>query len=202
MTTPMSDEQLAEIRQRLAATTAGPWTARDLYVIAPDDVHIADFEWLANTDEEWAEFKANTVFAAAARQDVPALLAEVERLRAELEDARAELGRRVAPVEMLALKRQRDEAQAEVKQWRATFGETALRDSLARLARTEAERDAAREQVKRVRDEKLLRQAIADPGAYVARRWDSGVPGKGHPETVASWAARAIVAALDGTGMT
>ncbi|WP_433233870.1 hypothetical protein [Actinomadura nitritigenes] len=84
MTEPMSDEQLAAIRARVEAATAGPWTVRDLYVIASGDMHIGDFEWLADTNAEWAEFKANAVFAAAARQDVPDLLAEVERLRTSM----------------------------------------------------------------------------------------------------------------------
>lgn len=78
MADPMSPEQLAAIRARLDATTDGPWTVRDLYIIAPGDVHIGDFEWLADTDGQWEEFKANVAFAAAARQDVPALLDEVE----------------------------------------------------------------------------------------------------------------------------
>lgn len=102
------------------------------------------------TDERLAEIRADQ--DAMELAEVVDLLAEVERLRAELAAAHTEFGRRVAPVEMVALKRQRDEAQAEVKQWRATFGESALRDSLARLARTEAERDRLAEQVKRVRE--------------------------------------------------
>lgn len=88
MADPMTPEHRAEIRARVDATTSGPWTVRDLYVIAPGDVHIADFEWLADGDEEWAEFQANAVFVAAARQDVPALVDEVEQLRAALAEVK------------------------------------------------------------------------------------------------------------------
>ncbi|WP_433465732.1 hypothetical protein [Spirillospora sp. CA-128828] len=82
----MTPEQLAEIRQRVDGATAGPWKAEDLFVVAGEQ-HVADLEWLADTDEEWAEFGRNAVFVAAARQDVPALLDEVERLRAERDNA-------------------------------------------------------------------------------------------------------------------
>jgi len=89
MTEPISAEELAAIRQRANGATAGPWKAQDLFVVAGEQ-HIADCEWLADTDEEWKEFERNTAFVAAARQDVPALLDEVERLRTELYEAIAD----------------------------------------------------------------------------------------------------------------
>ena len=45
---------------------------------------------------------------------------------------------------------------------------------------------------------KLLRLAVSDPGGFVAREvWPSGVP-----ETTPGWAARAVLAALAGQGLT
>lgn len=147
----MADERLAEIRARVDATTTGPWAVRDLYVIAPGDVHIADFEWLADTDKEWAEFKANATFTAAARQDVPALLAEVERLRAE---ERLFVG--VVNERDQAL-RERNEARAERDEARAELATAVEERDAARLVskgRMMQEHDAIElaERVQRVRD--------------------------------------------------
>lgn len=131
MREPMSATRRRSVGQR-AESAVNRTDVEDLLRVCAEDVP-------ALLEELAAVIGENNRLAGAATQ----IEAERNILRAELEEARAELGRRVAPVEMLALKRQRDEAQAEVKQWRATFGETALRDSLARLARTEAERDTA-----------------------------------------------------------
>lgn len=77
---------LDAIRARVDATTAGPWEAR------MDEVRAAEIPatskkcrresfWLADTlgDED-------ATFIAHARTDIPALLAEVERLRAGIAD--------------------------------------------------------------------------------------------------------------------
>jgi hypothetical protein len=70
----LTDDELAAIEARCEAATAGPWDcdehtmliyARDEGVVAVVDHH-----------------RANVSFIAAARSDVPALLAEVRRLRA------------------------------------------------------------------------------------------------------------------------
>jgi hypothetical protein len=94
-TTPLTDGQLAEIGAREAAATPEPWTWTE------DGIQAANDEWVmwpANTGPGAAETAAgqlgacgrhtethaedNLTFLAHARQDVPALLAEVRRLRA------------------------------------------------------------------------------------------------------------------------
>lgn len=86
----MTPEQLAEIKAREQSATPGPWTVDGLYVKAAG-VHLADMEWLAETDAEWAQMSADAQFVAHTRQDVPALLAEVERLRAELTEIHGDI---------------------------------------------------------------------------------------------------------------
>jgi hypothetical protein len=80
--TTMTDEQLAEIRARCEAATGGPWEVGhkcEIYTRHYQVGPIGDF---------WEP--ADARFTAHAREDIPALLAEVERLRAD-----AELGRLV-----------------------------------------------------------------------------------------------------------
>jgi hypothetical protein len=80
---PLSEQQLAAIRAREAAAFRGPWYTDSLTehdgsvsvgVATQDDTWIIELSDIAAADAE---------FIAAARSDVPALLAEVERLRAE-----------------------------------------------------------------------------------------------------------------------
>lgn len=85
--TPLTPEREQEIREREAAATAGPWgrdAARGPYFHSdsPADqfgIRVGDAQFgrgaQALTDRE---------FAANAREDVPTLLAEIDRLRAEL----------------------------------------------------------------------------------------------------------------------
>jgi hypothetical protein len=78
----MTDEQLAAIRARCEAATGGPWEVGhkcEIYTRHYQVGPIGDF---------WEP--ADARFTAHAREDIPALLAEVERLRAD-----AELGRLV-----------------------------------------------------------------------------------------------------------
>lgn len=107
MTDRMTDQQLTDIAARANAATAGPWGVYEsgtLIDVAADleDTgcgyrarrEIARFEdepldndpahkaWSA--EEDWAQVQADAEFAAHARDDVPALLAEVRRLKAEL----------------------------------------------------------------------------------------------------------------------
>jgi hypothetical protein len=78
----MTPEQLAAIKARADAATAGPWfviKSRDVFsgVIAPGVETIGmDFEK-----------DANAKFTAHAREDIPALVAEVERLNARWDEA-------------------------------------------------------------------------------------------------------------------
>lgn len=85
MNTPMSPERLAGIAARTEAATPGPWDAYesdcDMHVgRSPDGPHVALFGRAS-----WHDVPADATFVAHARQDVPDLLAEVERLRVALE---------------------------------------------------------------------------------------------------------------------
>ncbi|MFD6240573.1 hypothetical protein ACFWFV_13775 [Streptomyces diastaticus] len=85
MTTPLSPEYLAEIAARIKAATAGPWCT-DGAEIYQGDEYSWDAFWVGETcrADEADGGTVDAAFIAHARTDVPALLAEVERLRAEL----------------------------------------------------------------------------------------------------------------------
>ena len=74
-------ERLAQIRQRCEAATPGPWVEEDGFILtAAGQRMVADF----------VPFSANSEFMAAARDDVPYLLAEIERLTAERDALQAD----------------------------------------------------------------------------------------------------------------
>lgn len=77
-TTPITDQQLDEIEARTTAASLGPWTVSEDYsdVLSPDGDQLASY-WNPTAETRNGEFIAH------AREDVPALLAEVRRLRAE-----------------------------------------------------------------------------------------------------------------------
>lgn len=85
---------LDEIKQRAEKATPGPWvyfpgefnTANDTGDHHGSVKSLADDWWIAAIDNvlDERETQANGVFIASAREDVLALVAEVERLRAEL----------------------------------------------------------------------------------------------------------------------
>jgi len=68
----LNDEQLAEIRKRAEAATAGPWYLNGDLLVYGDGPY--DYIWELETEKIKAEFIAH------AREDVPKLLAEIERL--------------------------------------------------------------------------------------------------------------------------
>jgi hypothetical protein len=107
----LTDQQLADIDARQQAATAGPWgvyesgsmidVAADLeetgcgyrarrgiarFEDEPLDNDPTHREWTA--EEDWAQVQADAEFVAHARQDVPALLAEVRALRSERDELR------------------------------------------------------------------------------------------------------------------
>ncbi|MFD6782300.1 hypothetical protein [Streptomyces diastaticus] len=88
MTTPLSPEYLAEIAARAEAATAGPWCT-DGAEIYQGDEYSWDAFWVGETcrADEADGGLLDAAFIAHARTDVPALLAEVERLRAALSSA-------------------------------------------------------------------------------------------------------------------
>lgn len=75
---PMTDERLAEIEARANAATPGPWRYTLYFVMSPSQGLIADI------GPGSASVNSDAAFIAHARTDVPALLAEVRRLREEI----------------------------------------------------------------------------------------------------------------------
>src|SRR5260221_188990 len=101
----MTGEELAAIRERAEAATPGPWQCFNGYVRArgtdedsPSDemcmVRIGPASNEGGIRAQWGNdlqaSRADAEFIARAREDIPALLAEVERLRA-LEEENAQL---------------------------------------------------------------------------------------------------------------
>ena len=77
----LDDEQLAEIERRAATATAGPWRAGDApYQCSIYSEH-ANICILMDGGTQGDEFWRNREFITHAREDVPALIAEVKRLR-------------------------------------------------------------------------------------------------------------------------
>ena len=88
---PLTDEQLAEIDARHFAARDGEWktttTQEDNAVVYVDHESIHNAVTVL-FEADWGEV-ADAEFIAHAHQDVPALLAEVKRLRAERDTAHA-----------------------------------------------------------------------------------------------------------------
>jgi hypothetical protein len=85
----MTDEELARIEALANAATPGPWEVR-----AHDDLFAVKGQsgWVASMDADTSAADAsNSEFIAAARDAVPALVAEVKRFRALLVRAAEEL---------------------------------------------------------------------------------------------------------------
>ena len=78
----MSEQELTEIEERANAATREPWIVGDAYVPTASLSAVSVY----GMGMEVAECQMDTdgAFIAAARADVPALVAEVRRLRAEL----------------------------------------------------------------------------------------------------------------------
>ena len=81
MTKRLTDEELAQIRERSEMASAGPWTLEGVAyesfaVMSPDYLYGEMFVVSVKDD---ADFIAN------AREDIPKLLAEIEMLRDEVE---------------------------------------------------------------------------------------------------------------------
>ena len=173
-------QQLDEIEDRANAATLGPWgiyESGSLIDIAADleetghgyrarrGIARFDEEPLDNDpghrewsgEEDWAQVQADAAYIAAMPPETArALVAEVRRLRAE----RDEYCNRIDTLTAVAKGNKRhvqemfqelQKAQAELDQWRATFGADALPDALARLKRAEDERDEARAALEQIR---------------------------------------------------
>ncbi|MFJ4974148.1 hypothetical protein ACIP6X_02155 [Streptomyces coeruleorubidus] len=134
---PLDDTQLAEIGARVEKATPGPWSAHEDWpgrVFSdgnPNYLHIARTTgWNAEANEE---------FIAHAREDVPALLVEVERLKTQLAQAREDaafMERNTLP----ELRRNVEHHQAGKQRWRER-----AEKAEARVTELEAERHTTNE---------------------------------------------------------
>ena len=71
----MNAEKLNEIKERAEKATSGPWDMQDdLFVVEGDGLILGDMVAKATSE-------ADAKFIAHAREDIPALVAEVERLQ-------------------------------------------------------------------------------------------------------------------------
>lgn len=129
----MTDLDLDAIEARANAAIDGPWVVKHEpaweadNVQHPDVITVGAQMWeaddepmtvcLVSTDHEDdpVDVLLDAEFIAHARTDVPALVAEVRRLR-ERAEAHA-----VTVQQAVAVERQRDEARAEVERWEADF---------------------------------------------------------------------------------
>ncbi|MFI8872391.1 hypothetical protein [Streptomyces sp. NPDC055243] len=152
MSARLSPQREAEIAARLEAAAPGPWTAVEL---PPNEESKHPAHWVKAEYEDSSGFVTSEViadcpwrqtdaeFIAHAREDVPALLTEVERQRAELAAVRA------------AVRAERDEVAVEVARFgiygTATSAAKALVARASELvdenASLRAERDEAQERV-------------------------------------------------------
>ncbi|MCX4596153.1 hypothetical protein OG819_42830 [Streptomyces sp. NBC_01549] len=84
---PLTEQQLTEIETRANAATPGPWCT-DSWEIYQGTEYEAGAEWIGETCRagEMDDSRADAEFVAAARTDVPLLLAEVRRLTAALDE--------------------------------------------------------------------------------------------------------------------
>jgi len=99
---PLSDEREKRIRERESKATAGPWELRSIMGREYDTLSCAYDLPGEEPLDEWTpvleimelprdEVYANWKFVAHAREDIPALLAEIDRLRLAVEFAIAAL---------------------------------------------------------------------------------------------------------------
>ena len=100
---PMTEERIAEIRAREKAATQGAWRAKSEALEADECGNAtAEMTYVSTNDKgicilygrghDDANAQEDAAFIAHAREDIPALLDEVERLRAENEKLREEFG--------------------------------------------------------------------------------------------------------------
>lgn len=88
----LSETRLAEIEARAAAATAGPWCT-DSWEIYQGTEYVPGISfWIGETCRDTSELgqdRADAAFVAAARSDVPALVAEVRRQAAQIAELEA-----------------------------------------------------------------------------------------------------------------
>lgn len=135
MTAPLSEQQLAEIAARVAAATRGPWeTDTDTYTEHDGSTSIG----IANASDLWIVplqnlDPADAAFIAAAREDVPALLADATLLRSELVERTTFLTRVAADLERATARVAELEAERHTTNEALDDAVKAIREKDARL---------------------------------------------------------------------
>ncbi|WP_282790859.1 hypothetical protein [Streptomyces sp. CC224B] len=96
---PLTSEQLDQIEARATAATPGPWCTDSWEIYQGAEYQPGVSPWIGETCRGTSSLRqdcADAVFVAAARTDVPALLAEVRRLRAQRKYLVGQLAKRDA----------------------------------------------------------------------------------------------------------
>jgi hypothetical protein len=79
----LSEEEIEEIKTRFVCATAGPWKS---FIEGREEMSGSDFIMTGGEDIYLSgATKADQDFIAHARQDIPRLVAEVERLKVEVD---------------------------------------------------------------------------------------------------------------------
>ncbi|MYR28648.1 MULTISPECIES: hypothetical protein [unclassified Streptomyces] len=154
---PLTPERLREIAERAAAATAGPWCS-DSAEIHQGAEYVAGALWIGETCrvDDADGGAADAAFVAAARADVPDLLAEVTRLRAEVDQLRdVEL----VGVNLALYEEQQDTARLRVANRNARERAARWRGDATVLGNTA---DYATEQAAELRDELAARPSRAE----------------------------------------
>jgi hypothetical protein len=138
----MTDAELDAIEARCRAATSGPWGFRPLVAIESAAREVVGIDWITEDTADLALRDEDGAFIAAARTDVPALVAEVRRLREQVAADTHNMGYMLPALieERNEAREQRDAARAEV----ARLSEAL--DAAARVVRRKAEREAGKEE--------------------------------------------------------
>lgn len=120
----MTDAELQAIRDRCAKASPGAWGG-SVEGVTDDTGRTLFYNCYAFRDDDDPQVLADAIFVSFARQDIPALLAEVDRLRTLLGDLDAKSLKRIAnslppgglqrysPVEEILIQRQMVEVERE-----------------------------------------------------------------------------------------
>jgi hypothetical protein len=154
----MTPERIAELKRLCDAATSGPWTVETPMdspsVIADGNKAVYDWTFIAHIDtgkvKHSVKADRNAAFIAAAREALPALLAENKRLSADKSESNNQWR-----LDYNALSERAASAEAEGEQWRLAYNSLSERLTVAG-----AERDRLRAALTRI-------AAFDDTGANV-----------------------------------
>ncbi|MFJ8146602.1 hypothetical protein ACIQ6R_16245 [Streptomyces sp. NPDC096048] len=96
---PLTEQQLADIQARAEAATPGPWCTDDWEIYQGAEYVPGISQWIGETCRGTTspeQDRADATFVAAAREDVPALVAEIQRLKGQRKYLITQLAKRDA----------------------------------------------------------------------------------------------------------